>query len=109
LYIEKLQDHSIFYWLGNIFTATPFVTVRHGFPANDLVAPTVAITKDTIEVFQLELGNRTKTQVRTWIIDVFGVNEGQRDDYAYLVFNTLDNPITVYNYDEGFPPAVSPS
>ena len=75
----------------------------------NLTSPTVAVSKSTIEVIPLELGNKHKLQIRTWIVDIFGATKTQRDDYAYLVFNLLDDNIPVYNYDEGFPPAVTPT
>ena len=44
-----------------------------------------------------------------WRLDVFAENKSQRDDFAYHLFYQLEDFIPVYDYDEGFPPSVSPT
>lgn len=107
MYLEKKQDQSIYYWLKSILNSQ--VTVVDAFPTSDLVTPSVSIDADRINGFFLELGNRNQEQIRTWTINVFAVNKAQRDDLGYLIYNSLDTGILTYNYDEGFPPLVTPS
>ena len=79
------------------------------FPTTSLVIPTVSLVGDTLERLPFELGNRTGKEPRVWYIDVFGKNKAQRDDYGYRILNNIEDGIPVYNYDEGFPPDVSPT
>lgn len=53
--------------------------------------------------YQGELGNRKLVKTRIWFIDIFAVNKSQRDEFAYKIFNELDDGVPVYNYNEGFP------
>jgi hypothetical protein len=80
-----------------------------GFPTSDLVPPTVAVEAGKVDVQQYELGNRDGLRMRTWYIDIFANNKSQRDEFGYRLLNVLKNGIPVYNYDEGFPPAFTPS
>jgi|WetSurMetagenome_2_1015567.scaffolds.fasta_scaffold127137_2 hypothetical protein len=107
MYLEKKQDQSIYYWLKSIVSDQ--VTVVDAFPTSDLRIPSVSIEAERIQAFQLELGTKKQEQIRTWIINIFGMNKAQRDDLGYLIFNALDEGIPVNNYDEGFPPSVTPS
>jgi hypothetical protein len=34
---------------------------------------------------------------------VFAINATQRDEFAYRILHALEEPIHVYNYNEGFP------
>lgn len=58
---------------------------------------------DTITGLQGELGNRKTVKERVWYIDVFAKNKAQRDEFAYKIYNDLDDGIVIYNYNEGFP------
>lgn len=109
--LERKQDLSIYYWLKDIiFVDYPVVTVRNTFPTNDLVVPSVAFRAKYLEVLDLELGNRMGYVPRLWLIDTFGATQTQGDDLAYEVFYGLrQNNIPVYDYEEGFPPLVSPT
>ena len=44
-----------------------------------------------------------------WRIDVFADNKSQRDDYSYRILDNLQDDVPVYDYDEGFPPTVTPT
>ena len=56
-----------------------------------------------------ELGNRVGIDIRIWFIDIFAKTKSQRDDFSYRLKNELQNRIPVFDYDEGFPPDVSPT
>ena len=109
--LERKQDLSIYYWIKDtVFSdISSFITIVDDFPEELLKLPTIAVDWIDIDVVPFELGNRMGRDWRIWSIDVFGKTKSQRDEYAYRVKNYLANAIPVYNYDEGFPPEVSPS
>lgn len=109
MYLERKEDLSVYYYLVDLFSDTSFMHIVDGFPESNLELPTVAVEASTIDTYQLELGNKNRYQDRTWFIDVFAVNKSQRDDIAYRIMNSLEDCIPVYDYDEGFPPEVSPT
>lgn len=109
MYLERLEDLSIFYFLKNEFSSNSFITVVDGFPEGDLSLPTVAIEAGRIDVQPYEMGNRDGLRVRRWYIDIYAKNKSQRDEIGYRLLNELKNGISVYNYNEGFPPSVSPT
>jgi len=104
LYTERKQDLSVYYWAVDLFSDATFITVTDGFPISDLVLPTIAVETDTIDSVPFQLGTRVRNKIRRWYIDVFADNKSQRDEYSYRIINTLEDPIPVYDYDEGFPP-----
>jgi hypothetical protein len=103
VYQERLEDLSVVYWLKDKFSSSGFVTIVDAFPEDTLVLPTISVEWDTIEGYQWEIGNRKVMKERVWFVDIFAKNKSQRDEFAYKVFNDLDDGITVYNYNEGFP------
>ncbi len=56
-----------------------------------------------------ELGNRKGQRIRVWNIEVFASNKAQRDELSSIIINEIEDGITVFDYDEGFPPSVSPT
>jgi hypothetical protein len=106
---ERKKDLSIFYWLVDLFSDASYINVVDGFPQGELVLPTVAVEYKRISLDEFELGNLTQLFERVWFIEVFAINKSQRDDIGYRIIRALQNPIPVYDYDEGFPPAVSPT
>lgn len=106
--IESKEDFSMYYFLVNLFSSTPFINVRDGFPVENLVIPTVSVDSDSISPYNFEQGNRKRVSSRIWFIDVFAVNKGQRDELTYQIMRALESPIPVYDYSVGFPPAVAP-
>jgi len=109
LYLERLEDLSVYYWLIDKFADAPFINIEDGFPNEDLTIPTISVEVDVIDTTPGELGNRKRIKLRVWYIDIFAHDKSQRDEYAYRVLNELESNIPVYDYDEGFPPDVSPS
>lgn len=109
MYIERKQDLSFYYFVKGLFSDAPFVTVVDGFPEGEITFPTVSVDNQRIETYDFELGNKTRQQVRTWVIDIYALNKSQRDDFSYRILNALEGSIPIYNYDEGFPPDTSPS
>jgi len=110
MYIERKQDLSVYYLIKATFTPlNPSITIVDEFPTGELALPTISIENSTYRVKPLELGNRMGIDIRKWNINIFADNKSQRDDYGYLIKNTVQNGIAVYDYDEGFPPDVSPT
>lgn len=109
MYIERKQDLSMYYLLDNLFAPYDFVKIVDDFPSGNLDLPTISVENTLYTVDWYELGTRKGIDVRAWYINVFAKNKSQRDDYAYLIKNTIQNGIPVYDYDEGFPPDISPS
>lgn len=107
--LERKQDLSIYYFLTDLFSATPFIKIVDGFPVDNLVVPSVAVEAKTIDTRKFELGGKTRLKLRAWYIDVFATNKSQRDEIAYSILDALEECIPVYDYDEGFPPSVNPT
>jgi hypothetical protein len=107
--LERCEDLSVYYFLKSTFSATPFINIVDGFPEGDLVLPTVAVEAGKIDVIVFEMGNRVGLRVRRWYIDIYALNKSQRDEIGYKLLDVLKDPIPVYNYNEGFPPTVSPA
>ena len=74
-----------------------------------MALPTVSVEAGRIDVEEFELGNRVGLRIRKWYIDIYAKNKSQRDDFGYRLLDVLKDGISVYNYDEGFPPDVSPT
>ncbi len=107
--LERKQDLSVYYWLVDQFSDADFINIEDGFPSTNLDLPTIALEVDTIDSVPFQLGTRVRKKFRRWYIDVFADNKSQRDEYAYRLINSLESTIAVYDYDEGFPPDVSPT
>lgn len=95
IYPERQQELSIVYWLRTRF---PQATVVDEFPDKLLSLPTISVDWDDLTGYQLELGNRKLLQERKWYIDVFTQNKEMRKDFAYKIFNELQEGIPVLNY-----------
>lgn len=109
MYLERKQDLSVVYFIKDSFEDYSFITIVDGFPEGELTIPTISVDNDEIDTYPFELGNRNRAQFRTWYIDVFAKNKSQRDEYSYKILNELEEGISVYNYDEGFPPDQQPT
>lgn len=106
---ERKEDLSIYYWLKDLFSATPYIGIHDGFPGSPITVPVVAVDYRILNARHYELGNKERLGNRIWYIDVFAKNKSQRDEIAYTILHALEESIPVYDYDEGFPPDVSPS
>ena len=109
MHIERKKDISIYHWLVDLFSDTSYINIVDGFPVGELVIPTVSIEYKNISLDPFQLGTQRELFDRVWYINVFAINKSQRDDFGYRIIRALQYPIPVYDYDEGFPPAVSPT
>lgn len=103
----RKEQTSIYYWIKDLFTPT-FINVVSEFPGDELTLPTIAVISLPTIAKPLQLGGSDLDKTR-WAIYVFAQNSGQRDDYLSIIYRNLESGICVYNYDEGFPPNVSPT
>jgi hypothetical protein len=112
--ISRKIDLSMYYYLKgllpslvNVYDGYP--VDKDGRPSGDLTLPAVAVERQPIILRPFELaGNRLAHYF--YIMDIYGLTKAQRDDIAYTIQTDLDsNNVRVYDYDEGFPPSVSPS
>lgn len=102
----RKQDLSIYYWL--IDNLPTFVTVVDAFPEEELALPTVSIDRVVINERPYQLGGQPMDKP-LWVMNVFAKDKSQRDDFAYHLYTEMLGNIPVYNYDEGFPPSVTPT
>lgn len=109
MYIYRKEDLSIYYFIKDLFLDTPFINIVDSYPDVILEVPTVSIDAGKLMEEPFELGNRDKVRIRRWYIDIFAKNKSQRDDFGYRILHNSKDGISIYNYDEGFPPDVTPS
>lgn len=110
--ILRKQDKSVYYHVADIFSSMPSIEIEDGYPDNkELVLPSIAVEGEDIFLRKLEMGNRRGRKLRLWSLDVYASNKEQRDEMVGILIDSLDSVdvINVYDYDEGFPPSVSPT
>lgn len=98
---------SIYYWVRDLFP--DFVNVTREYPEGELVLPTIAVVTLPVKTVPLQLGSDDQLDISEWAIYVFAQNVGQRDDYISIIHRSAKHSICVYDYDQGFPPNVSPT
>jgi hypothetical protein len=108
MFLERKQDQSVYYFIKNIFSTIPAVSVVDEYPERLLTLPTVSVENMRLTIRPFEIGNRHGRRYGMWAIDIFGKNKAQRDDIAYKILETLEDNIPVYDYDQGFPPTPVP-
>jgi hypothetical protein len=116
--LNRKVDLSVYYYVKDYLeTLTNLITVTDSYPVGwdgqpdgELSLPTVAVERRPINVPAYQLGGASPTAYYAYTLDVFAETKAQRDDIAYLLQTYLDSTnIAVNNYDEGFPPAVTPT
>jgi len=107
--IARKENLSLYYLISDILVDVPGITIVDSFPDKITTLPTVAIDADLINLTLYELGSRDRIRTRTWFIDIFAKFKQQREDMAYEILEGLEDGVNVYDYDEGFPPDVSPT
>ncbi len=106
--LERLEDLSVNYLIKDIFSSVSSLPIEDGFPEKNLIIPSVSVENGKIKLENFELGNRSHLRYRKWYFDVFAKTKSQRDDFSYLIMNSFDNGIFIYDYNTGFPPDVTP-
>jgi hypothetical protein len=92
-----------------LFTGTG-VDIVDSYYSGNLEVPRVAIVGGDIGSTLHELGGAERYD-RVWWLEIYASTKQQRDEIGYRIFGQLreDGHIPVQDYDEGFPPTVSPS
>lgn len=114
MHISRKIDLSIYYYLEDYLPDN--ITIREGFPTGyggdpegELELPTVAVENLGISRLPYELA-AVNLPWYSYAIDIYAKTKAQRDDLAAMIAEYLDStPIPVNDYDEGFPPEVSPT
>jgi hypothetical protein len=106
---ESKRDFSVYYYIKNLLAAYPSVTVVDSFPVEKLKIPSVSVDAAGILVPPYELGNKMGISNRLWSIDVFAETKTQRDELGYKILTAIQSNIPVYDFDEGFPPTITPT
>lgn len=104
-----MEDLSIFYFIKNMFSDASHIEIVDSFPESILTIPTISIDAGKLKEELFELGDRNKIRIRTWYLDIFAKNKSQRDDFGYRILDQTKNGINIYDYNEGFPPDITPS
>lgn len=107
--VYRLEDLSMYFFIKDMFQDTPFIEIVDSFPEEILTIPTISIDAGKLKEENFEIGNRDRVRIRVWYIDIFAKNKSQRDDFGYRILDQTKNGINIYDYNEGFPPDVSPS
>ena len=109
MHLIRKRELSVYYFMEGLFDPYSFVSVVDAYPSEDMSLPTIAVEGRNIGVIPHELGTRVGLKNRLWAIDVFAENKDQQGEFTYLILDELEDGIPVYDYDEGFPPSVSPT
>ncbi len=100
----------MFYFIKGVFQSFPMISVVDKFPKEIITLPTISVVPGKLSEDPYELGNPDRgRRTRRWFIDIFAINDTQRDDFAYRILDNLNAGMTVYDYNTGFPPNVSPA
>jgi len=98
------EDFSVFFFVKDLL-GSKVLRVVDSYPYTEIEDNTLEVPCASVEHSQTvddggELGSSWFR--RTWAIDVFGVNDSQRDELSDLIFQALDNAITMKDYSGGF-------
>lgn len=109
MYLERKQELSVYYWLTDLFEDSN-VSIVDSYYDGDLEIPRVAIVGGDIGSTLHELGGQERYD-RVWWLEIYAKTKQQRDEIGYRIFGQIreDGHIPIFDYDEGFPPTVSPS
>lgn len=108
--IERKKDRSIYYWLKDtVFSDSAFIKIVDAYDTDEATVPSIAVRPDIIDAEPVQMGDRRQYNIRIWYLDIYAVNKDQRADIAYRILREVDNGIPILDFDEGFPPDVTPS
>lgn len=80
-----------------------WVDIRYAWPDELFDTPVAAIYPGASTETGFELGSSTKEIFTRFYIDVFALDEFQRDDIAQEVREAFDNRVPLIDYNKGFP------
>lgn len=105
MYIERLEDLSVNYFIKSLFTDVSGLPITDDYPTDNLVIPSISVNAGPLRLEDYELGNSKGLRIRKWYIDIYALNKAQRDEFGYRILNSFDRGIPIYDYNVGFPPA----
>jgi len=107
---ERKKDRSIYYWLkDDVFSDADWILIVDAYEDDETTVPSIAIKPGVIDAEPVQMGDRRQYNIRVWYLDVYAVNKDQRADIAYRIMREIDDGIPILDFDEGFPPAVTPT
>jgi hypothetical protein len=98
------EDLSIYFFVKDTLS-TRVQKLVDGYPYTEIENGTLVVPSASIEHRQTteeggELGSSWFR--RNWAVDIFAVNDGQRDELSGMIFDALDVSIPVRDYSSGF-------
>jgi len=108
----RLAGLCLVYKIKEILSNNDFsYTVEPGYPPDSEMKtqqtwPLITVQTDNLFGRDIELGSNQWPACQVFI-DIFANTDGQREDIAYTLWNSLnENNYTLYNFNSGFPSAV---
>jgi len=100
----RSEDFSVYFFIKDLIGSL-VKRVVDGYPYTEIESETLEVPSVSVEHTQTmddggELG--ASWFRRTWAVDVFAVNDAQRDELGHLVFDALDKSIPIRDYSSGF-------
>lgn len=100
----RQEDFSVYFFIkdlvgdrvGRIVDSYPYTEIED----STLTVPCISVEHTKTVDEGGELG--ASWFRRTWTVDVFAVNDAQRDELADEIFQALDNSIPIRDYSSGF-------
>lgn len=102
----RQEDYSIYFFIKDLLSGKvdkivdsyPYTEIE----SSVLEVPCVSVEHSLTVDDGGELGSSWFR--RTWSIDIFAVNDGQRDELSDIIFQALDRSIPIRDYSSGFRP-----
>lgn len=111
----RLAITNLYYYIQEIMQTNGFITSEYtitiGYPNEDELTkintwPTIVVEAETMFGIDFELGSR-QSKVIHFFIDVLAKSNGQKEDIAYFLWNSLNETyIPYYDFNTGYPTAV---
>jgi len=106
--LDIKQNLSVYYYIRDTLSGYPSIHITDDYPNAELTLPSVSVVGNEIFSRPLELGNRHGLRNRVWNVEIYGDNKNQRDEITYVIMDSVETNIPVYDYDQGFPPTAVP-
>jgi len=107
----RLTKLSLYYYLQSQLTndsLNSVVAVKNDYPdsVTGITPPTLVVSSLPISFEGWQLGGNDR-RLYDVLIDIFGINGGQRDDLSDIVYGYLNRKqIPIWDYNEGLPPSI---
>ena len=100
----RQEDLSVYFFIKELLSGK-VSNIKDSYPYTELESSTLVVPCVSVEHSHTvdtggELGGSWFR--RTWAVDVFALNDTQRDEIADLIFMALDMSIPIKNFSSGF-------